>query len=57
MATLLSVPVTTVQWWRLSGKLRFVRVGRYPRVLKADLERFLDERASDNDEVGDGDPS
>jgi excisionase family DNA binding protein len=47
IARLLGVPPRTVRWWRLSGQLRYLRCGRHPRVLRRDLEAFLDARASD----------
>lgn len=44
IAELLAVPVATVGWWRRVGKLPYLRVGRYPRVRRADFDAFLEAR-------------
>jgi excisionase family DNA binding protein len=44
IAELLSVPVGTVGWWRRTGRLPYLKVGRYPRVRAADFEAFVAAR-------------
>jgi excisionase family DNA binding protein len=44
IAELLSVPVATVGWWRRTGKLPYMRAGRYPRVRAVDFEAFVAAR-------------
>ena len=46
LAALLKVPVSTVYSWRHLGVgPRGIRVGRYVRYRRADVEAFLDEHA------------
>ncbi|MGA7741963.1 MAG: helix-turn-helix domain-containing protein [Polyangia bacterium] len=44
IAEMLAVPVATVGWWRRTGRLPYLRVGRYPRVRAADFEAFVAAR-------------
>jgi excisionase family DNA binding protein len=41
MAELVSVSVNTVRYWRQTGILPFVRVGKYPRIWYSEFERLF----------------
>ncbi len=39
VAQMAKVPVRTVRYWRNSGMLPFVKVGRHPRIWLSDFQR------------------
>ena len=53
VARMAKVPVRTVRFWRNSGMLPFVKVGRHPRVWLSDFQRtFHKHSINDAFELG-----
>jgi excisionase family DNA binding protein len=42
VASFLKVSKNTVKFYRLQGRIEYVRVGKHPRILMSELLRFLD---------------
>jgi len=46
VAQMLGIPVRTLYWWRTTGKgPRGIRVGRWVRYRRADVEAWLEQQA------------
>jgi excisionase family DNA binding protein len=47
VAALFAVPVSTVLHWGRTGVLRWIKLGRHVRFLRADIERLVRDQDED----------